>query len=231
LELALTSPQYSCLEEFGIGGRNCKRIPWALANTAASPPTIQSPPPPFSFESSTPLPIVPLHFAKKKTAGSGGDRGREIEGGRLRCRWSPSPPPTPSPPQVCCVRPSSSCSCISGKPPPFSLLTSTPSRSQTAREKGLQERPLLPAGAASPASTSPSFPQVRLRRPQSPPPLPLICLIGTLTLICCLDFPGTFTPTSELGCCFGRLKVCEALMCLVVCPDVFLAVFYFFFVS
>jgi len=166
--------------------------------------------------------------SRQKDRGLRGNRGRATEGGRLRRRWSPSPPPTPSPPQVCCVRPSSSCSCISGKPPPFSLLTSTPSRSQTAREKGRQERPPLPAGAASPASTSPSFPQVWLRRPQSPPPLPLICLIGTLTLICCLDFPGTFTPTSELGCCFGRLKVCEALMCLVVCHDVFLAVFYFF---
>ena len=80
MELALTSPQYSCLEEFGIGGRNCKRIPRALANTAASPPTIQSPPPPFSSESSTPLPIVPLHFAKKRPRAQGeprkGDRGR-----------------------------------------------------------------------------------------------------------------------------------------------------------
>ena len=169
MELALTSPQYSCLEEFGIGRRNCKRIPRAFANTAASPPTIQSPPPPFSSESSAPLPIVPLHFAKKDR-GLRGNRGRATEGGRLRRRWSPSPPSTPSPPQVCCVRPSSSCSCISGKPPPFSLLTSTPSRSQTDREKGRQERPPLPAGAASPASTSPSFPQVRLRRPQSPPP-------------------------------------------------------------
>ena len=134
MELALTSPQYSCLEEFGIGGRNCKRIPRAFANTAASPPTIQSPPPPFSSESSAPLPIVPLHFAKKRPR-TRGNRGRSTEGGRLR-RWSPSPLPTPSPPQVCCVRPSSSCSCISGKPPPFSLLTSTPSRSRPLGRKG-----------------------------------------------------------------------------------------------
>ena len=134
-------------------------------------PAHNSEPPVLRFPLNRAHPSPSYRFtSRKKDRGLRGNRGRATEGGRLRRRWSPSPPPTPSPPHVCCVRPSSSCSCISGKPPPFSFLTSTPSRSQTAREKGLQERPLLPAGAASPASTSPSFPQIRLRRPQSPPP-------------------------------------------------------------
>ena len=124
MELALASPQYSYLEELGIGKWNCKRIPRAFANTAASPPTIQSPPPPFSSESSAPLPIVPLHFAKKKTAGSGGTaEGRQREaasaaGGhprlrrpRLRRRCAASGPP-----------PRALASPASLRPFPFSLL-------------------------------------------------------------------------------------------------------------